>query len=168
MVVGRGEVEPAVARRLLDQGDEVRVVVAEADEKPAWVALGTHVAVGDPTDDDLIERAGQSARTLVLFDAHANDRAVVAAATKAAAAAAIDRLVLCAPDLSAEILELVAGAQASYVALSYGRRLSLKGRVSVEVIAEAVDAADDMSGEPRLTLDLRQSDALGLLGGREA
>ena len=168
MVVGKGEVEPAVARRLLQQGDEVRVVVVDAAEKPAWVAMGTHVAIGDPTDDDLIERAGQSARTLVLFDAHASDPATVTAATKAAAAADIERLILCAPDLSAEVLALVEGSQASYVALTYGRRLSFRGRAPVDVTAEAVDAADDMSGHPRLSVDLRQSEALGLLGGHEA
>ncbi|MFP5351994.1 MAG: NAD(P)H-binding protein [Actinomycetota bacterium] len=165
MVVGRGEAEPAVARRLLGQGDEVRVVVTDASEKPAWVSLGVHVAVGDPTDDDLIERAGQSARTLVLFDGHANDPATVGAATKAASAAGIERLILCAPDVSSEIRRQVEETQKSYVLLSYGRRLSLKGRASVEVISEAVDAADDMSGDPRVAVDLREEGALGLLGG---
>lgn len=168
MVVGKGDVEPAVARRLLTQGDEVRVVVVDAAEKAAWAALGTHVAVGDPTDDDLIERAGQSSRSLVLFDGHADDPATVTAALKAASAAGIERLILCAPDLSQEVLGLVDAARGSYVALIYGRRLSLKGRASVDVIAEAVDVADDMSGEPRLTIDLRQDTALGLLDGREA
>src|SRR5687768_10119345 len=133
MVVGGGEAEPAVARRLLDQGDEVRVVVADAAERSAWVALGVHVAVGDPTDDDLIERAGQSARTLVLFGDHANDPATLAAGLKGAAAAGIDRLILCAPDVSEETRRMVDAGPASYVALTYGRRLSLKGRASVEV-----------------------------------
>lgn len=168
MIVGRGEAEPVVARRLLDQGDEVRVVVADPAEKPAWVALGAHVAVGDPTDDDLIERAGQSARTLVLFDGHANDPATVRAATKAAAAAGIERLILCAPDVSQEISVLVEDSRTSYVILSYGRRLSLKGKAPLERIAEAIDAADDISGDPRLAVDLRDEDALGLLGGHGA
>lgn len=168
MIVGRGEVEPAVARRLLDQGDEVRVVVVDAVEKPAWVALGIHVAIGDPTDDDLIERAGQGARTLALFDEHANDPETVGAASKAATAAGIERLILCAPDVPPGILQLIEGAEAGYVALSYGRRLSLKGRAPVEVIVEAVDAADDMSGDPRLAVDLRQGGALALLGGHDA
>lgn len=168
MVVGTGEVEPAVASRLLEQGDEVRVVVEDAAQKPPWVTLGAHVAVGDPTDDDLIERAGQSARTLVLFDDHANDPLAVGAALRAASAAGIERLILCAPDVTAAIETLIEGARTSYVAMSYGRRLSLRGRAPVELIAEAVDAADDMSGDPRVTVDLRRAGALGLLGGRDA
>ena len=165
MLVGKGDVESAVARRLLEQGDEVRVLVVDATEKPAWVALGTHVAIGDPTDDDLIERAGQNCRTIVLFDAHAKDPVTVAAASKAASATGLERMILCAADLSPEVVALVEGTQASYVALSYGRRLSFKGKASIEVIANAVDAADDMNGEPRLTVDLRREGALGLLGG---
>lgn len=165
MVVGNGEVEPAVAKRLLAQGDEVRVVVNDPAERSSWVALGTHVAVGDSRDDDLIERAGQDARTLVLFDALANDPETVGAAVKGASAAGIDRLILCAPDVSQEVRGLIEGAQTGSVILVYGRRLSLRGRASVDVVAEAVDAADDMPGRPRLLVDLRRPEALGLLGG---
>lgn len=168
MIVGRGEVEPAVAQRLIGQGDEVRVMVVDAAERASWVALGAHVAVGDPTDDDLIERAGQSARSLVLFDRHASDRPTVAAALKAASAAEIERLILCAPEVSVEAQAVLEASGSSYVILSYGRRWSLKGRAPVELIAEAVDAADDLSGHPRLATDLRRGEGLGLLGGHEA
>lgn len=160
MLVEDHEVEKVVAQRLLDQGDEVRVVVTRAEERRAWAQLGVHVAVGDPTDDDLIERAGQDARTVVLFGDHAADRATVIAALKAAAAADIERVILCVAAAGEEVRRLLAGSDRSYVILSYGRRMALRARAPVALVAEAVDAADDLAGQPRLEVDLRHEDAL--------
>lgn len=160
MIVGGGEAESAAAERLLAQGDEVRVVVAEAGEKPGWVALGVHVAVGDATDHDLIERAGQGARSLVIFDDRASDAPTLDAALTGALGAGIDRLILCAPDVTEETRRTMARVDPSYVILTYGRRFSLRGRTPVALIAEAVDAADDLGGSPRLEVDLREPDAL--------
>ncbi len=158
MLVEDHEVEKVVARRLLDQGDEVRVLLARPELRPAWIELGAHVAVGDPTDDDLIERAGQDARTLVLFGIHAGDVSTVTASLKAALAAGIERVILCVAGADDEIRRLVGASASSYVILSYGKRLGPRG--------EAVDAADDLAGEPRLEVDLRDDDALQRLAPR--
>lgn len=164
MIVGGGEVERAVAERLLAQGDEVRVVVADPSEKAEWIALGVHVAVGDPSDDDLIDRAGQNARTLILFDRSASDAATVDGALKGAAAAGIERVIVCAAVVPDEARRKIADAGVGYALLAYGRRLSVRGRVPPARVAEAVDAADDLSGEPRLELDLREPGDLRQLG----
>lgn len=160
MLVEGDEVEKAVVERLLDQGDEVRVVVERAEARPGWAELGVHVAVGDPTDDDLIERAGQDARSVVLFGNHAADIGTVGAALKAAAAADIERVILCVPAAGEEVRRLLADSGRSYVILSYGRRRALRTRAPIALVAEAVDAADDLAGQPRLEVDLRQEDAL--------
>ena len=150
-------VEPALARalipRLLEEGDQVRAVVA-ADEDAAAFA-GAHVATGDAGDDDLVERAAQGARTIVL----GGGAAVRAAALEGAARAGVDRAVLIDGDA-----ESVPGSM-SWVLLVTRRRI--RRGPPIEAVAEAVDAADDMAGEPRLTADLTRSEgwaALGLTG----
>lgn len=164
MLVEDHEVEKVVARRLLAQGDEVRVLLARTELGPGWVELGAHVAVGDPTDDDLIERAGQQARTLVLFGIHAGDGPTVTAALKAAVAADIERLILCVAAADDEVRRLMDASDRSYVILSYGRRLGLRARAPAALVADAVDAADDLAGQPRLEVDLRDENALDRLG----
>lgn len=164
LLVEGDETEKVVAQRLLAQGDEVRVLLTRTELRGDWIELGAHVAVGDPSDDDLIERAGQDARTIVLFGSHAADLATVTAALKAAAAARIERVILCVPEAGEEVRRLVTGSATSYVILSYGRRLALRARAPAAVVAEAVDAADDLAGDPRLEVDLRDPDALDRLG----
>ncbi|MFN2586517.1 MAG: hypothetical protein ABR613_00165 [Actinomycetota bacterium] len=138
------ELAHALTRRLLAEGDQVRMIAqAGVDETPP----GAHVAAGDLSDEDLVERACQGVRTVVLGRVPAAQGAVVLAA---AARAGVDRAVLLAipPD---EV-----PASMSWVALVVPRQrpLGLGRGVPVEALAEAVDAADDLPGEPRLLADL--------------
>jgi uncharacterized protein YbjT (DUF2867 family) len=151
------ELGTALIRRLIAQDDEVRVI--EADEKVAarWRSLGAHVASGDITDSDLIERAAHGVRTLVLFDGEA---AAVDPVVEGASLARVDRLVLCSSGLSSAAMGSIRGSGIDYVVLRTGstRRRFWGGRnqaLSSEDIAEAVDAADDLAGKPKLDLDLR-------------
>jgi Trk K+ transport system NAD-binding subunit len=141
-------VEPApdiansVITKLLDQGDEVRIVTVAPE--PDWTDLGAHIARGDGTDADLLERAGQGARTVVLFDPSDEQ---VAAAMEAAASARIERLVICSRRLGHEA-DAVRSSNLSYVLLVTGRRAR-------SVAATAIDWADDLAGDVKLEVDLR-------------
>jgi hypothetical protein len=129
------ELVAALTRRLTAQGDQVRVVGSGGEAYP-----GAHVAVGDPGDDDLVERAAQGARTVV-----AGQRGR-AAALEGAARAGVDRAVL----LDGGADRVPEGM--SWVLLVTRRRL--RRSPAPDDVAEAVDAADDMAGEPRLVADL--------------
>lgn len=132
------EVGRALTRRLLEEDDQVRVILGAGEDAAAYE--GAHVAIGDVADDDLVERAAQGARTIVLGDI---DRA---AALTGAARAGVDRAVLVGRGDVPEGM--------SWVMLVVPRsRLRRKG-LDPETIAEAIDAADDLAGEPRLTADL--------------
>ena len=135
-------VAAAVTRRLLEQGDQVRAVVGAGEDVTRYE--GAHVATGDVGDDDLVERAGQGARTIVLGEVGAAARA---AALAGAARAGVERAVLIG-----EPGEVPAGM--SWIALAVPRRMFRRGAVAPEELAEAIDAADDLAGEPRLVADL--------------
>lgn len=129
------ELVAAVTRRLTEQGDQVRVVA-----RGGVTYEGAHVALGEPGDDDLVERAAQGARTIV---AGIEGRA---AALAGAARAGVDRAVLIGGDA-----DDVPGS-ISWVLLVTKRRL--RRGPAPEDVAEAIDAADDMAGEPRFVADL--------------
>ncbi|HEV2754858.1 MAG TPA: hypothetical protein VG318_03655 [Actinomycetota bacterium] len=131
----------ALARRLLAAGDQVRMI--GRGEAPA----GVHVAAGELSDEDLVERACQGVRTIVLGRVTAPEQA---AALAAAGRAGVDRVVL------------VGGSEQglppamSWISLIVPepRFLGIKKGVPPDAVAEAVDAADDLAGEPRLVADL--------------
>ena len=160
---GSGELGRAVVARLLSQGDEVRAIVPAGGEQ-TWRELGVHVAVGDPADADLVERAAQSCRTVVLLGKAGTDPEVIASVTEAAFAAGVDRLVVCRGPERAPIPPLD-DWKAGYVVLEQvtGRWPRAK-RVPSEVVAQAVDAADDLAGEPRLVVDLNDPGGRAQLG----
>ena len=125
----------AVVRRLTAQGDQVRVVGRAGESYP-----GAHVAVGEPGDDDLVERAAQGARTIVAGQVGR------AGALEGAARAGVERAVLLDGDAAG------VPASMSWVVLVTRRRF--RRGPAPDDVAEAVDAADDMAGEPRLVADL--------------
>lgn len=147
-----------IIERLIAQGDEVRVVVNPADAAD-WRRLGAHVAVGEP-DGDLLERAGQSSRTIALFDPIDE---LAQDAIAAAQAARIDRVVAVLSRPSAALSTLLSGSELTYVVLVAARK-GLKRAPDAAKIAEAVDAADDLAGEVRLELDLAEPGAWDALG----
>ncbi|MDQ3916621.1 MAG: hypothetical protein M3323_15030 [Actinomycetota bacterium] len=133
----------ALTRRLVAEGDQVRMIGPRgAGETPPEA----HVAAGELADEDLVERACQGVRTIVLGD---GARSEAPAALAAAARVGVDRAVLVGlpiPDLPASM---------SWIALVLPRRrLGLGTRLSPAAVAEAVDAADDLAGQPRLVADL--------------
>jgi NAD(P)-dependent dehydrogenase (short-subunit alcohol dehydrogenase family) len=159
------ELGAALIRRLIAQDDEVRVI--EVDDRAAarWRSLGAHVAAGENTDSDLVERAAQGVRTLVLFDGEA---AAVQPVVEGASLARVDRLVLCSSDPQNDAMASIRASRIDYVVLrtAVGRRRFWGGpnQLSDEIIAEAIDAADDLAGEPKLDLDLRQPASWQQLG----
>lgn len=138
------DVGRALTRLLLDEGDQVRVILPAGEDAAPYE--GAHVATGEASDEDLVERAAQGARTIVL--GHFDDDTRSAALT-AAARAGVDRAVLLgnwAGDVPATI---------SWVALVTPRSLfGLRRGPGPEDLAEAVNAADDLAGEPRTVVDL--------------
>jgi hypothetical protein len=154
LVTPPASIGSAVIERLLAQGDEVRVV-GDGIGSQEWRRLGAHVATGDP-DADLIERAGQGARTVVVFDEPYPE------VIEAARAARIERLVSVTQRLTPQAKSELDASGLSYVLLLWRKR-TLR-QISSKDIAEAVDAADDLAGDVKLELDLTDPNAWGALG----
>lgn len=138
------EVTAALIDRLVGQDDEVRVV--EPDERNAeqWRAAGAFVALGSP-DEDLVERAAQGVRTVIVGDDVTGDKEVL----HGAARARVERIVVFGHKIDPDTLE------PDFVVLRPPRRRLLKGpELSPSDAARAIDAAEDLAGEPQLVLDL--------------
>jgi hypothetical protein len=153
------ETGEALIERLLDASDTVSVIEDDEALASTWTELGAHVARGPLTDADLIERAAQSARTVVVME-RANDdlAAVVSAAIDGAAGARPGiRVVVCAARLDDEITGLVSRSGLEHVLLRTGGRRAwmLRDALDAKALATAIDASDDLAGSPRLDLDLR-------------
>lgn len=169
MLVG---LPPDVVRGVVDelvaQGDEVRVIEQDARRAAEWKARGAHPAQGAASDPDLIERAAQGVRTVVIGAA---GRAVVEAAVTASRLAGARsqgvRLILVGPDPRPDAVEAVRTSGMDYVVLRTGtqsRRRPRRARVPARSVVSALDAADDLAGNPRLELDLRDPEARRALG----
>jgi Trk K+ transport system NAD-binding subunit len=160
----RGE---ALVARLRAAGDEVRVIEEDEQRARRWATLGAHVARGDPTDPDLVARAARGARTLVVLDEPPGDRqrALVIAAVEAAVDDAL-RIVVCAPRIDESAARLLRRSPVEHVLLTTPERRGLVTRhtLSDEVVAEAVDASDDLASPTRLELDLGAPEAWAELG----
>jgi TrkA-N domain len=155
LLIAPGKNGADVIDHLIAQGDEVRVVEPDPQQAERWRSLGAYVARGDVDDGDLIERAGQNCRTLVLFEVRDEYVHVLEAALGGVAHTTIDRIVLVATGDEAKCLGLVRASQLDYVWLRVKQRSVLsRFRSSSPAIAEAVDAADDLAGDPHLELDL--------------
>jgi D-arabinose 1-dehydrogenase-like Zn-dependent alcohol dehydrogenase len=158
--------EPLVAH-LIAQDDEVRVIEANPGRAAHWKELGAYVARGEAADADLMERAAQNVRTIVVFERAQEDLdRAVETALEGASLAGVGRIVVCAAEVPGSVIEQLRAAGIDYVALSTGRRRRLfTGRTTPEsAVTAAVDAADDLAGPLHLELDLSRSDAWDALG----
>lgn len=156
VVVGAsGELGAAVVNRLLEAGDEVGVIEPSPERAEGWRRAGAHVARGSSSDADLIERAAQNARTLVVLGA---DQEVMSAAVEGARLAGVERIVATGARFEPELTALLRSSGLDYVVLETGRRL-LGGAASPADVGRAVDAADDLPGRPRLELSLKTTEA---------
>lgn len=156
-----GQLGPAVIDRLLSQGDVVRVIEGDASAAARWKRLGAFVARGSEGDSDLVERAAQDVRTVVVFeDAQASIEAIL----EGAELAGVGRLVLCTPKPSEPALGLVRTSRLDYVVLRTARPGPWRRAQQPGSTAEAIDAADDLGGHPRLEVDLRDARGRRKLG----
>ena len=152
----------ALVSRLITEDDEVRVIADHPDAVRKWTRLGAHVARGDALDPDLIERAAQNVRTIVVLqEAKAELPRLVAAAAHGGRMASADmRLVVCSEDHEPGVEEIVQQSGLDYVVLRTGPSamhfvpFAGRRRPRVRALVEAIDAADDLAGNPRLNLDL--------------
>lgn len=155
------DVMPALIRRLTEQGDEVRVL--EVDVKSdRWRSLGAHIASGPQWDADLIERAAQNVRTIVVGEHHDNDPVeLMEALVEGGGLASREMRLVIVGEAPRPALETLRESKLDYVVLGAVRRglLGRKARLAPEQLAEAVDAADDLAGSPRLELDLSDEGA---------
>ncbi|CAN5522131.1 hypothetical protein BH24ACT26_BH24ACT26_08020 [soil metagenome] len=160
----------ALVPRLLRQSDEVRVVEEDAGLAATWAALGAHVARGSRSDADLVERAAQNVRTIVVMPRPGDDAvellsAVVDGATHASPSM---RIVVCASHVDASVASVVKDSGLDHVVLRTGAKLGgflplTVERVPATALAEAIDAADDLPGSPKLDLDLTVRGSWGAL-----
>jgi hypothetical protein len=148
----------AVVAKLLDAGDDVGVVEPSATEVGRWRRAGAHVARGQPSDADLIERASQNARTIVVLEA---DEEILGAAIEGARLAGVERIVATSGRDRSKVTGLLRSSELDYVWLHTANRL--RAAASPADVAIAVDAADDLAGHPRLELALRTPEAWRLL-----
>lgn len=158
------ELGGTILDHLLAEGDEVRVLVGNPSD---WKARGAFVAVGDPMDPDLVERACTNVRTVVFMTATKSvPISVLAAAVPAARRAGTDRVVVCMPGGGAVTADWLDGSGAGYVILLTGKRGFLpKKSADPESVARAVSAADDLAGDPKLVVDLTDDSEWAKLGG---
>ena len=159
LLVGLAEdLMPPLIRRLTEQGDEVRVLEADAIASDRWRSLGAHVASGPQWDADLIERAAQNVRTIAVGDRHDRDPTeLMEALVEGGELASRDMRLVVVGDVLPRALSVLRDSKLAYVILGPPARRRLLGRrpsLPPERLAEAVDAADDLAGEPRLELDL--------------
>jgi len=152
-----GALGEVLVRRLISQGDEVRAIATDSYTDDL-AQHGVHIARGPDLDADLVERAAQNVRTIVSFDGSTLEPVI-----EGARAARVERVVLCAASIPEEPRELLRESGLEYVVLVPPRKGLFRRGVSDEALAEAIDAADDMSGKLRLELDLNEADAWGML-----
>jgi hypothetical protein len=156
---------PALVARLVSEGDEVRVLIRDRSGASRWQALGAFVAIGDPLDADLVERACQNVRTLVVvFPGRKRSASMLHELLAAADAAGTGRVVVCTSDPPAEIVSVLEAASLDYVILDAGRRGFLPRRgPDMTALAAAVSAADDLVDRPRMVVDLTRPEGWAAL-----
>jgi hypothetical protein len=158
----------AVVERLIAEGDDVGVLVGDSMRAQEWRALGAHVAAGSVDDADLIERAAQQARSIVLFDAPQETVSAVVQAARLVGRP-LPRIIYCTTRRDSRARELLGSSGLDYVSIIVpvarrGLRRRKKQEVEPESVGEAVSAADDIAGEMKLEVDLQGREGRAALG----
>ena len=154
LIVG---LEPQLARtltrQLVAQGDEVRVIAIQDDEAEAQRSLGAHVARGAQLDADLVERAAQNVRSIVVGSVEPE---VMSEILEGARLAHVERIIVGTSRRRDRSLDLLRDAPLQYVVIAYRKKRAFRRYSchSDDLVAFAIDAADDLAGKPRLELDL--------------
>jgi hypothetical protein len=161
------EVGQVLIARLVAQDDEVRVVEDDATKADIWKQLGAHVALGE-WDEDLVERAAQNVRTLVLFDGSPGiEPWLLEQLVTGARLARVDRVIWCAPSARRDDIAVLERSELEYMVLVTGGAkgfLRRSPQVAPEDLARAIDAADDLAGELHAVLELGKAAAWETLG----
>ena len=150
-----GSLGEAVFDRLIDQGDAIRIIVAAESEGAEWKRRGAFIAVANEWDADLIERASYEARTIVVFPQPDRDETeLLEEVVTGAGVTSVDRVIVIRSEAS--VPEPLIGARVDHIVLATGKRSLFRRSKPVEddLIARAVDAADDLDGKPRVVIDL--------------
>ncbi len=155
LIVGGGiPLTTALIEVLLERGDEVRVVEDDPELITRWRSRGARPARGAVDDVDLITRAAEGARSLVLCDEFFSLATVPEIETYLSS----DTRLIFVLEHSDPAVRLPSARQ--HVIL---RRLATRSRwggrrgLGYDAIARLVDAADDIVGEPSLDLDMRDA-----------
>jgi hypothetical protein len=148
------DVTACLIERLVGEDDEVRVLAH--DDAGAWRARGAHIARGPEWDADLIERAAQNVRTIVLGDVHREDPSTfLATVVEGARLASQTMRVVVVGNPRESALGALRASDLDYLVLTLPRAGVLRrSGIDPARVAEAIDAADDLAGNPRLELDL--------------
>lgn len=150
------ELATVLSRRLIAEDDEVRVLIVEEGGPQAVPDAPVHVASGRYLDDaDLIERASQNVRTIVL-GSHPSIPEAAEDIVKGARAAGVGRIVYCDTEADTDTVRTLKSGSIEYAILVTGKRA--RRGLSHEAIAEAIDAADDLADKVELELDLTRPD----------
>lgn len=148
------ELAVAIAHRLTNQDDEVRVILGSPRDRESWRERGVYVAVGDIEDEDFVWRAAGGVRTVVVSAERLSGEpgAVLVAGAKRAGAG---RFIVLAPRGRADLPAKLVHEGSDLIVLRLPRKKLLqKEPIAPEDVALAVDAADDLAGSPQLDLDL--------------
>lgn len=163
----QGRIAEMLIERLLRQRDEVRVLENDKELADQWKSMGAHVAQGSYDDVDLIDRASTNVRTIVVGapDDDALEERVAAVDEAVGPRSHETRLVLLGTKRDRRIQARLDRSSYEYVYLIMRGRFRFgRGRGAPDVVAEAIDAADDMAGHPRLVVELGDPGDLRLLG----
>lgn len=157
-----GDLGDTLVRTLIDEADQVRVIEGDPVGAERWRKLGAYVATGAPDDPDLIERAAQNVRTIVLLERDGRAGGSIPAVVEGAKLASVPRILLCSTKPEQVSLDSLRSSGLDYVVLKLpSRRALMRGgklsRIAPEALADAISAADDLAGHPRLELDLAKA-----------
>ena len=160
----------AVIQRLLDEDDIVGVIEEDRARGEEWKKFGAHVALGSPSDFDLIERAAQHVRSIVIVESGVSDSAAVVEATLMGARLVPGeraRVIFVAAAPDPKIEETLNGSEFDFLILriATGKSFIRRSRpLAPEQLAEAINAADDLTGTPRREIDLGSDEGWSALG----
>ena len=165
LVGPNGSLGDAVFNRLSGQGDGIRVIVADDAAGAEWKRRGAFVAVAEEWDADLIERASYEARTIIVFPQPDREEVeLLEEVVTGAGVTSVDRVIVIRSEAS--VPQPLVGARVGHVVLGVGKRSVLRRSkpVADDLVARAVDAADDLDGKPLLAIDLTGREGPAQLG----
>lgn len=160
LIGAEGPIAKELVARLLAQGDDVRVIEDDPGAAGRWRELGAHVATGSDGDADLVERAAQGVRTLAVVGDIVDSDAAIAGAV----AAGVDRIVWLTRGRRRDPSALIAAGLDYVVLTAPASRWPRRSSLPPAAVAEAIDAADDLAGHPRLEVDLGDPEGWERLG----